>query len=952
MPLTPEEQARQNIDALLTAAGWIVQDRKDANPAAGRGVAIREFPLKAGFGEADYLLYVDGAAAGVIEAKKEGVTLTGVELQTQKYSEGVPAHVPAPRRPLPFLYQSTGIETRFTSLLEPDARSRNVFAFHRPDTLADWLTQELHHPGSTLRAKLRHLPELITDGLRPAQITAIRNLEKSLTEQRPRALIQMASGGGKTYTACNFTYRLIKHAGARRVLFLVDRGNLGRQTLKEFQAFVTPEENRPFTELYNVQLMRTNKLDDVSRVCITTIQRLFSMLKGEEELDPSLEEESVFTMAGLQHEPVPVAYNPRFPIETFDFIVTDECHRSIYNLWRQVLEYFDASLIGLTATPSKQTLGFFNQNLVMEYNHEQAVADKVNVDFDVYRIRTLISEHGSTINAGFEVDKRDRLTRKMRWETLDDNLTYGSSQLDRDVVAKDQLRTIIRTFKERLFTEIFPGRTEVPKTLIFAKDDSHADDIVQMVREEFGKGNDFAQKITYRTGTARVVTKKKAADGSESEEITWVNSGIKAEDLLSSFRNSYNPRIAVTVDMIATGTDVRPLEIVFFMRDVHSRLLFEQMKGRGARVVTETELQAVTPDAKSKTHFVIVDAIGLSEQEMNDTQPLERKKTVSFERLIEAVAFGSRDQDILSSVASRLARLDQQLTAPDREMIQKVTGGKPLAAITRGIVEALDPDAHVEAARSANGGAEPSEEQIAVAAKNLLAEAAKPIAANPELRKLLVTVKKAYEQVIDTISKDEVIDAGFSEAAKQKAQSVVQTFEKFIADNKDEITALHVLYSKPYKQRLTFKQIQELAQALELPHDGIRGLTPDVLWHAYETLDRSKVRGSGGRVLTDIVSLVRFAIHQQPELHPYQEDVNARFERWMAQQESASRSFTPEQRQWLGAIRDHIATSVELEMDDLELSPFSQKGGLGKAYQVFGNELEPLVSELNEVLAA
>jgi type I restriction enzyme R subunit len=753
MAPTPEEQARQNIDALLTVAGWIVQDRKDANPAAGRGVAIREFPLKSGFGEADYLLYVDGAAAGVIEAKKEGVTLTGVELQTQKYSEGVPAHVPAPRRPLPFLYQSTGVETRFTNLLEPDARSRNVFAFHRPDTLADWLTQELHHPGSTLRARLCHLPELITDGLRPAQITAIRNLEKSLTEQRPRALIQMASGGGKTYTACNFTYRLIKHAGAHRVLFLVDRGNLGRQTLKEFQAFVTPEENRPFTELYNVQLMRTNKLDDVSRVCITTIQRLFSMLKGEEDLDPSLEEESVFTMAGLQREPVPVAYNPRFPIETFDFIVTDECHRSIYNLWRQVLEYFDASLIGLTATPSKQTLGFFNQNLVMEYNHEQAVADKVNVDFDVYRIRTLISEHGSTINAGFEVDKRDRLTRKMRWETLDDNLTYGSSQLDRDVVARDQLRTIIRTFKERLFTEIFPGRTEVPKTLIFAKDDSHADDIVQMVREEFGKGNDFAQKITYRTGTARVVTKKKAADGGEIEEVTWVNSGIKAEDLLSSFRNSYNPRIAVTVDMIATGTDVRPLEIVFFMRDVHSRLLFEQMKGRGARVVTETELQAVTPDAKSKTHFVIVDAIGLSEQEMNDTQPLERKKTVSFERLLEAVAFGSRDQDILSSVASRLARLDQELSAPDREMIQKVTGGQPLAAITRGIVEALDPDAHVEAARSANGGAEPSDEQIAEAAKNLLAEAAKPIAANPELRKLLVTVKKAYEQIPPSLSR-------------------------------------------------------------------------------------------------------------------------------------------------------------------------------------------------------
>src|SRR5664280_1917551 len=882
MPITPEDLARQNIDQLLTAAGWIVQDRGAANITAGRGVAIREFPMKKGHGEADYLLFVDGAAAGVIEAKRKGETLTGVEIQTAKYSEGVPDDLPAPRRPLPFLYQSTGIETRFTSLLNPDARSRQVFALHRAETLAQWLQDESQHPGTTLRARLRNMPPLIKDGLRPAQIAAIENLEVSLAEQRPRALIQMASGGGKTFAACNFAYRLIKHAGAKRILFLVDRGNLGRQTLKEFQAFVTPEENRPFTELYNVQLMRSNKLDDVSRVCITTIQRLFCMLKGEEELDPSLEEESAFTMASLQKEPVPVSYNPRLPIETFDFIVTDECHRSIYNLWRQVLEYFDASLIGLTATPSKHTIGFFNQNLVMEYNHDQAVADRVNVDFDVYRIRTIISEHGSAVNAGFPVDKRDRLTRKVRWEQLEDDLRYASSQLDRDVVAPDQIRTIIRTFKERLFTEIFPGRTVVPKTLIFAKDDSHADDIVQIVREEFGKGNDFAQKITYRTGTARRVEKKTRPDGTEYEEVTWVNSGVKAEDLLSSFRNSYNPRIAVTVDMIATGTDIKPLEIVFFMRDVHSRLLFEQMKGRGARTIPDNDYQQVVPDAKSKTHFIIVDAIGLSQDEMDDTHPLARKKTVAFEKLLEAVAFGSRDKDVLSSIASRLARLDNELTEPDRALLLEVAGGVPLT---------------------------------------------------------------------DIISKDQLISAGVDESAKEKARSIITTFEKFIAENKDEITALQVLYSKPYQQRLTFKQIHELADALKRPHDGFSGLTEDVLWRAYEVLDRSRVRGSGTRVLTDIISLVRFALHEQPDLHPYREDVNGRFARWITQQESAGKLFTPDQLQWLEAIRDHIATSLAIDMDDFDYAPFVQMGGLGKVYQVFGNRLQPLVNELNEVLA-
>ena len=335
----------------------------------------------------------------------------------------------------------------------------------------------------------------------------------------------MASGAGKTFLAVTFIYRLIKFAKAKRVLFLVDRSNLGRQTYKEFQQYVAPIDGRKFTELYNVQHLTSNKIDPVSKVCITTIQRLYSMLKGE-ELDPNDEEGSVFEEgAPVAESPKEVVYNPAIPIEDFDFIVTDECHRSIYNLWRPVLEYFDGFIVGLTATPSKQTFGFFNQNLVMEYPHERAIADGVNVGYEVYRIRTKIGEEGSKVDAGFYVDKRDKATRSTRWEKLDEDLEYASSQLDKNVVSIDQIRTVIRTFKEKLSTEIFPGRKNVPKTLIFAKDDSHADDIVHLAREEFGKGNDFCQKITYRT------------------------SG-KPEELITAFRNSYNPRIAVTVDMI------------------------------------------------------------------------------------------------------------------------------------------------------------------------------------------------------------------------------------------------------------------------------------------------------------------------------------------------------------------------------------------------------------------
>src|SRR5216684_1305711 len=617
MPITAEDRARQTIDRLLTDAGWLIQSRDETNINAARGVAIREFPLKSGYGEADYLLYVDAVPAGVVEAKKEGATLSGYEIQTEKYSVGLPPELKPARKPLPFCYQSTGIETRFTNLIEPDARSRPVFSFHRPETFAEWLAQEAKTPGANLRARLKHLPPLIEEALWPPQIRAIKGLEKSLAEGRPRALIQMATGSGKTFTACNACYRLIKHAGARRILFL--------------------EERRKFTELYNVQHLQANKLDPIAKVSITTIQRLYSMLQGQPDVDSDTEEKSLSDLANLYKDPLPVTYNPGIPIEYFDFVVVDECHRSIYNLWRQVLEYFDAFLIGLTATPSKQTFGFFNQNLVMEYNHEQAVADGVNVGFDVYRISTQISEHGSTVDAGLYVDKRDRQTRKIRWEKLDEDFSYPASQLDRDVVAKDQIRTVIKTFRDKLFTEIFPGRKEVPKTLIFAKDDSHAEDIVTILREEFGKGNDFAQKITYRTGTARVVNKKMTEDGHEVEEITWVNTGAKPEHLLSSFRNSYNPRIAVTVDMIATGTDIKPLEIVMFMRDVQSRNFFEQMKGRGSRIIKADDLRAVTPDASSKTHFVIVDAVGVCESELVDTHPLEKKPSVSFEKLMEAV---------------------------------------------------------------------------------------------------------------------------------------------------------------------------------------------------------------------------------------------------------------------------------------------------------------------------
>lgn len=922
--LAREARARIEIDKQLLVAGWAVQNQDALNLGAAPGVAVREFTLDKGHGRVDYLLFLDGEPAGVIEAKAEGVTLTEVEHQSGKYVEGLPEWMRPPTYPLPFIYESTGAETRFTNGYDPDARSRRVFTFHRPETLAEWLRQiQANQDVPTFRARVRHMPALNADDLWSVQAEAIHNLESSLRQDKPRALIQMATGSGKTFTAANICYRLIKHADAQRILFLVDRSNLGKQAKLEFDKFVIPETKRKFPAEYNIQHLTSNTLDTTSRVCISTVQRIFSILKGEDDLDEELDEHSIYELP--TPEPVEVAYNASLPPDAFDAIIIDECHRSIYGLWRQVLEYFDAHLIGLTATPTKQTFGFFRQNLVMEYSHEMAVADGVNVDFSVYKIETAITKAGSTIEVGEFAGFRDRQSRKIRWNAVDEPVAYTERQLDRAVVAQDQIRTVLQTFKDKLFTDLFPGRTTVPKTLIFAKDDSHADDIVQMVREVFGKGNQFATKITYRT-----------RDG-------------KPEDLLQAFRNSMYPRIVVTVDMIATGTDVKPLECLVFMRSVRSRTYFEQMIGRGVRIIDNTTFQSVTDDAKSKDRFVVVDAVGVMDTDLAETvQPLDRMPTKSLTDLFKVVAFGNRDPEIASSIAGRLARLDMRLTKDDREMLQNLGGGLDIGVISRQLVAALDPDRQIATAEAQGRSAEDAA-AISEIASELLAEALTPLLSNPALRNAILEVRKSYEQTIDEVSKDEVLFAGPTAEARDKAATMVASFRDYIEEHRDDIRALQVLYSRPYKERLTFVEIKELAKAIERPP---RSWTPEKLWRAYELLDQSKVRGSGGRMLTDIVSLVRYTLHQDDELVPFRDQVDARFEAWLSAQEQKGVKFTTDQLRWLTWMKENIASELGMEPESFEYTPFLEHGGIGKAVQVFGDRLSPLMVELTEALAA
>ena len=939
--LTPEQRARRDIDEQLAVCGWVVQDSKSAAVAAAQGVAVREVSTAAG--PADYVLYVDSQAIGVIEAKRVGSTLTGVEFQTRKYSSAYPEELPAFEvdGALPFGYESTGAETRFTSGLDPVPVSRRVYTFHRPEALAQWHDDFANGRGAGLRAGIPLLQERdVATGashLWPAQAEAIRNLEQSLRENRPRALIQMATGSGKTFTAANVCYRLLRHAGAERILFLVDRANLGRQALQEFQKFRVPDDGRKFAELYNVRRLTSSRLamadEAATKVHICTIQRLHSILRGDEadDYDEGLDELSGFETAPAA--PVEVAYNPAVPIESYDVIIVDECHRSIYGVWRQVLEYFDAFLVGLTATPGIQTFGFFDQNLVMEYGHAQAVADRVNVNFDVFRIRTEITESGGTVPADFVTDFRDRDTRQVRFEKIDEDIDYNANELDKRVVAPDQIRTVVRTLRDSL-PEIFPDRDRrddgllehVPKTLIFAKEDSHADDIVQIVRQEFGLGNEGAVKITYRSG----------------------DSGNRPEELLAQFRTSYQTRIAVTVDMIATGTDVKPIECVVFMRMVRSRNFFEQMKGRGVRVIDSDQLRAVTPDATVKDRFVIVDAVGVTEADLHDTVPMERQRTVSFDKLLHDIGLGSTNPDVVSSVASRLTRLNRRMTAEDRAEVEKVAGVK-LNDLVRGMVDALDVDRQYEAATAAAGGDEPTTEQIEAAGKELIREAVKPLSGNAALREKLGDVRRSYEQVIDTASRDRVISGEFSKEAADRARTQVESWRQFIEDNKDEITALQVLYSQPYDGGLSYDDVKELANAIEQPPHR---WTPETLWEAYKTLDASKVHGSGHRVSTDLVSLVRYTLGEADDLVAYPDLVEDRFQAWLLQQANASQTFSHEQVAFLRLIKDRIATNLGIEPTELTDLPFSTHGGLGKAKQLFGDELDTLLDELTTVLAA
>lgn len=934
--MSPEEKARLVIDDKLIQAGWVIQDMSEFNPYASLGIAVREFRTNDDE-EVDYALFVNGNPVGLLEAKPEelGVHLStkACEQNLRYVSSGLKGNYD--KKELRFIYEATNILVEFTDLYDPKPRLRPIFSFHQPKYL-QWLIKNYEcNRHKTLRGRLQNFPSLPASNFRNCQIEAITNLEKSFTENNPRALVQMATGAGKTYTAITNTYRLLKFAKAKRVLFLVDTKNLGAQAEIEYKNYQPYDSTAKLSELYNIQRIHTSNISQDTQICISTIQRLYSMLSGDIStfVDDSDEESG-----GTVSLPREVMYNKDYPPEFFDFIIIDECHRSIYNVWRQVLDYFDAFLVGLTATPNQHTYAFFNQNVVSEYTHQQAVDDDVNVGaFGTFLIETQKTKQGGTVaTINRKVEIRDKRTRKQKWEEADEDLSYNGKELDNSVVNKSQIRLILRTFKDNWQKWVyFKDRKELPKTLIFAKNDSHAADIVEIGKEVFCEGNDFCKKITYT---------------SEEDE----------QSLLYAFRNEYNPRIAVTVSKIATGTDVKAIEILIFMRDIKSENYYEQMLGRARRTLSKEELVKTSPSAHSqKLGYVIVDAVGVTKSEKTSRGRCgtDMKPTVTFKKLVDNVITGDISEETFVSLGTRLERLEKVMTQKEKDEFKKLSGNVDMRSLATQLKSAHNVD-KIEEAMAKEYPDYPTlspldQEKVKKAIiKQHCKDAAMPLY-NPTVRKFLMTVRNSNEQTVDP-ALDSLLNSGFNDDVNRNKEEVRKTFRKFIDENKDEITTLQIIYNQDYRNRqVTESMIGELYEKM----GRYKSLRRDRVFAAYEAQSKNK---SVFKELVDIIQIIRFEWGQLTELIPFADSVRFRYRDWMfsmnknkaGERGASTAPFTPEQMTWLEMIRDYIAKNASIQVRALEAGLFKKNGGAAKYCRLFGDKWESIINELNYALIA
>lgn len=892
--MTPEEKARVKIDKQLKNAGWDIVSRDEYIPS--NALAVKE-ALMQGNKESDYLLFVEDRAIAVVEAKKEENSLDDiVAAQAEAYSKN-----PQNWYPLwfdgriPLVYLANGNKIYFKNMLaDPDGDYIELTEMHSPKKMLQIIGKKSEYGA---------LPRIEKRGLRDCQYDAEVAFEKALKAGQKKALAVLATGSGKTYFACLAAYRLLNYTPTKRVLFLVDRNNLARQTETEFSLFDRTEKQRPMSSLY--QINRLKKVDDINGdIVISTIQKLFAVLTGQSisEENEDKEDESLFSFSDdNKKEPeIELGNDLKLPPDHFQFIVIDECHRSIYGKWQSVLNYFkNAKILGLTATPTPEAEAFFNKNRIEEYTYDDSVVDGVNVPARVYRIKTNVTEHGGTIHAGDIVRDISKGGVELPSYAAEERVDYNAKQLNRSVINPSQIKVVVAAYMDSIYTDLYPDREEnwkyIPKTLIFAKDDNHATQIVNVVKEVFkekfedGKVPEkFVQKITYSAGDSNA--------------------------LIRDLRTEKDFRIAVTVTLVATGTDVKPLEVVFFMNDVQSEVLYTQMKGRGCRVINDDKLKEVTPNATTKECFYIVDAVGVTEHDKIIPKPTGTangnggNKTLKLDQLLEHLAHGEVNDDNLALLRDYCATInnryeDNPLFGRHLNIFISDFGFAP-KTLANAINKAL------------SSGSLP--EYISISAPN--AERKSLIyclISNVEARKKLLEMHRGYFAVAP--DKDKIIYKGFS---KETARTFIESFEKYLSENADKIEALRIIYNSE-DIVITHSMLAELQDKLLSEN---RLFKPYTVWSNYKLLDMNGNvedldKKQNMNALTHLIQLVRFAYKKSSNLRSLLKGYSQRFTLYCGQNQ---RNLTPDQQDIMRQIADYIINdgyidAVELNAVDTDL---------------------------------
>jgi type I restriction-modification system R subunit len=880
--MKPEEKARVIIDRMFEEAGWKVVDRDKYAPNM-TAVAIRE-GLMVGNREADYLLFLNGKAVGVLEAKRIETDINSdiVQEQARLYTRSCPKWCQAwfPNIPLPLAYVANSRDLMFYDTRKSDSEFEYCKKIHTPKEVKKLLGLEDDYVG---------LPTLSPKGLRACQYEAITQLEQSFRFGENRALMVLATGAGKTYTACLAAYRMLAFTPMKRILFLVDRNNLGKQAETEFGTFRLTENGDPFNTIFTVNRLKSSSVLTDSNVVISTIQRLFSLLKGDEITDNDEDDEEI------EDKEIMLPENPNLLSDFFDMIIIDECHRSIYGNWQKVLNYFSkAKLIGLTATPIPETKAFFNGNIIVNYTLEKSIVDGVNVDCRVYRIKTQATENGGAILEGDKVKRETCYTGQVQTINNQETKNYTREELNRSIINPAQIKLILETYRDAVYTELFtdpqrePNMDYLPKTLIFALNENHATNIVQIAKEVFGHNdNCFVQKITYSAGDSN--------------------------ELIRQFRNDKDFRIAVTCTLVATGTDIKPLEVVMFMRDVASEPLYIQMKGRGVRTIGDEQLRNVTPNAYSKDCFFLVDAVGVTEHEKSITSPSDSATTklISLKELLEKITHGNVSDDYLRLLASRLSRISHKCEEKDREKFISLAHIS-MMDIASNIFDALEQ------------GSLP--EYVNVNESNTIRKAlVHNIANEPDAREFLLILNAGF---IETLmpGEDMLISKGFSQ---EEAQATTSAFEAYCEEHKDEIEALRIIYNNQ-GEPLTYAILKDLENKLKFANSKFN---TSLLWNSYAIINPPMVKHSSTKeekeALTNIIQLVRYAFHQIGRLESLYPSANQRFNLWCGQNQ---RPLTEEQIGVMQQVFSYIASNGYCTITEIKDNDKTQAAQLIRAF--------------------